>query len=436
MLPSAFGNPTPPYKCAVTLPPGPRRIVDDGERPRFHVATVGKSAALGKRYRLVDLRQSREILVVNLDFIGDWVLKTPFLENLRGNIPRGRVTAVVLDRVFDLASACPFVDRVISVSRADGRRIVFGAANSSTLAGFRETFLRGAFDLAIVPRWDADFNGALQIAHGSRARHIVGFSERSPSRRRLLNRGDDRFYTHALVDDRHVHEAERDHLLIEAMRGTVCFHRLSADFTSRDAEKAGLFLRGSLGLRHGRFLAVAPFGSMPRKTLPPEILARTVRSLAERFGCGIVVVGSPGEAARADRFLRCLSEDAVSAAGVLGAREIAALIARAGTFIGMDSGPAHIAAAVGTRTAVLFCHPADGSPHHTGAPERFAPRGKPDQVLVVQPGAAMAPCRDGCESDEAHCILALTEDILLAKLAPFVEAAFAAERPLTVAAAL
>jgi ADP-heptose:LPS heptosyltransferase len=423
MLPSSFGNPTPPYKVAITLPPGPRRIIDDGERGRFHVAAAGKSRKRARRQSPVDLRRCREILVVNLDFIGDWVLKTPFLENLRRSAQRARITAVVLDRVFDLASACRFVDRVVSVSRADGRRIVAGASNYSALADFRETFLRGGFDLAIVPRWDADFNGALQIAQGSGARRVVGFSERAPSRKRSLNRGDDRFYTHAFVDNRHVHEADRDLFLIDAMHGVRGPGHVSVDFTAGDAADADRFLKTEFESRYDRFLAVAPFGSTPRKTLPPEIVAGVVRTLAERFDAGIVVVGSPGESDRADAFLRRFSANAVSAAGILGTREIAALISRAGAFIGMDSGPAHIAAAVGTPSAVLFCHPADGSAHHTGAPERFAPRGKPGQVLVIQPDSARTPCRDGCESAEAHCILALTEEVLLERLVPFVGAA-------------
>ena len=75
----------------------------------------------------------------------------------------------------------------------------------------------------------------------------------------------------------------------------------------------------------------------------------------------------------------------------------------------MDSGPAHIAAAVGDSGRVLFCHPADGSPDHTYAPERFAPRGR--HVQVIQPAHAAAPCVEGCEAHEAHCILALTEDV-------------------------
>jgi heptosyltransferase-3 len=420
MLPPALGNPGPRYKLALTVPPGPRRVTDDGERARFHVAAVGKALSPHRRPP-VDLRHPREILVVKLDFIGDWVLTTPFLENLRLNAPQARITAVVLDRVFDLASACPFVDRVISVSRAERRRIVFGAESPTTLAWFGDAYLDRAFDLAVVPRWDADFNGALQIAFSSRAPAVVGFSERSTPRKRRLNRGDDRFYTHAVIDHRIVHEADRDLALIKAMGGEIPARRVTVGYRPADEAEAERFLAESFGRGGRAVLAVAPFGSEPKKTLPPDRLMRVVRRLTNQFDLDVAVIGSPGNADDAARFVRDLGERAVSAAGRLDTRETAALLERAAAFVGMDSGPAHIAAAVGTPVAVVFCHPADGSPDHTYAPERFAPRGR--HVQVIQPARATGPCVEGCEADEAHCILALTEDVLLLKLVRFVSAA-------------
>jgi ADP-heptose:LPS heptosyltransferase len=148
---------------------------------------------------------------------------------------------------------------------------------------------------------------------------------------------------------------------------------------------------------------------------------RVTRRLTNQFDLDVAIIGSPGSAEDAARFARGSGERAASAAGPLGTRETAALIARAAAFIGMDSGPAHIAAAVGTPVAVLFCHPADGSPDHTYAPQRFVPRGR--HVLAIQPEHATAPCVAGCEAGEAHCILALTEGVLIRQLQRFLSAA-------------
>jgi len=422
MLPASYGNLAPLYKTRVTLPPGPRRVVDDGERPRFHVATAGK-AGLSRVLPGGGLRRCRKILVVKLDFIGDWILTTPFLDNLRRNAPRAEITAVVLDRVFELAATCPFVDRTISLSRADQRRVVFAAANVEELASFRRDYRGQRFDLALVPRWDADFNGALQVAFGSRAPEIVGFSERSATRRDILNRGEDRFLSHVVVDRRLVHEADRDLALIEALGGRIIEAPVRIDFTAADANEADRFLACAM-VRANRFLVLAPFGSKARSTLPSALLARIIRRLAKAFDLDLVVIGGPHEEDRAAAFAHEVGRDAVSAAGKLGMRASAALIARAGAFIGMDSGPAHIAAAVGTPVAVISCHPIGGAPDHANAPERFAPRGRAGAVVVIRPPRATAPCQGGCASDEAHCILALDETVLWPQLADFIEATF------------
>ena len=427
MLPASYGNLAPLYRTRVTLPPGPRRVVDDGERPRFHVATLGK-AGIPRVPPSNGLRSCRKILVVKLDFIGDWVLTTPFLDNLRQNAPRAEITVVVLDRVFDLAATCPFVDRAISVSRADRRRVVFAAANVEELAAFRRDYLGQRFDLALVPRWDADFNGALQVAFGSWAPAIVGFSERSAPRRGILNRGEDRFYSHAIVDRRLVHEADRGLALIEALAGRITAVPVRVDFTTGDANEADCFLDNA-GVQSSRLLAVAPFGSRGRSTLPPARLARIVQRLAKAFDLGIVVIGGPREAERAAAFARKVGHDAVSGAGMLGMRGSAALIARASAFIGMDSGPAHIAAAVGTPVAVLSCHPVGGAADHANAPERFAPRGSAGAAVVIRPARTTAPCRGGCAANEAHCILALDETLLWPQLADFIERALGVSPP-------
>lgn len=424
MLPTAFGNSGPRYKTGLVLPPGPRRIVDDGERARFHIAPAGKSASL-RTLPAGEFRDIRRILVVNLDFIGDWVLKTPFLDNLRRNAPQAEITAVVLDRVFDLAAACPFVDRVVSVSHARSRRVVFAADSLGRLAGFRRDYLGGRFDIAMVPRWDADFNGAVHIASASRARHVVGFSERSMARRSDLNRGDDRFLTRAVVDRRIVHEADRDAALIEALGGKAVAAAPRVDFTAADSSEVVRFLDAAPNLA-GRLMAVAPFGSLGRTTFPAEPLASIVRDLSGEFDLSVAVIAGPGEAPRAADFAGKIGTRAISAAGALGMRASAALISRATLFVGMDSGPAHVAAAVGTPTAVLSCHPVGGAPDHAHAPERFAPRG--EHVLVIRPQSPKGPCVEGCEADEAHCILGLDEETLWRQLTAFSQIAISKRR--------
>ena len=89
-------------------------------------------------------------------------------------------------------------------------------------------------------------------------------------------------------------------------------------------------------------------------------------------------------------------------------------------FVGLDSGPAHIAGALGVPTAVIFPHPRDGSPAHVGSPERFRPWGDPARIRVIQPATARSPCVDGCDADHPHCILQLDVETLWRELRDFI----------------
>ncbi|KAB2867903.1 MAG: DUF1501 domain-containing protein, partial [Bauldia sp.] len=120
--PSSLGNPVPPFRRMLAL----SERLDAREGRVLDIAGRGDPLA-------VDLTGLRNVLVVKLDFIGDWVLTTPFLANLRKAAPNAFITAVVLDRVFDLAAACRFVDRVISVAAADRGPVRFAAVSVEAL---------------------------------------------------------------------------------------------------------------------------------------------------------------------------------------------------------------------------------------------------------------------------------------------------------------
>jgi ADP-heptose:LPS heptosyltransferase len=401
---SSLGNPRPPFSSVVGLP------AMLTEREGLVVARDGIGSLP------VSLAACRKILIVRLDFIGDWVLTTPFLANLRRSAPQAEITAVVLTRVFDLARTCGFVDRVVAVEASHVGPVEFLAADRGQLSAFVTDYGGGEFDLALVPRWDIDFNAALRIADGSDAGQVVGFSEACTPERQRANRGDDRYYSAVFLDRSEAHEVEHKLAFLEALGGTVAHRELALHLDRADTAAADRFIVDHLaGAR--RFLAVAPFAT-GRKQLPVERTIELTARLAEEFAVPVVVIGSPVHGEAAERFMAGLEAPAVSSVGVpLGVS--AALIGRAEAFLGMDSGPAHMAAALRTPAAVIFSHPLSGSPTHVGAPQRFRPWAHPDEALIVQPDAPLAPCVEGCEADEPHCIAQLDVEAIYPAIAAF-----------------
>jgi ADP-heptose:LPS heptosyltransferase len=109
--------------------------------------------------------------------------------------------------------------------------------------------------------------------------------------------------------------------------------------------------------------------------------------LHRRGGAAVVIVGGAGDAAEAGRIAAAMSAPAVNLAGQTTTGELAAVLERARLLVGIDSGPTHVAAAMGTSTVALF-GPTD--------PRRTGPCG--DGHAIVTAGLDCAPCRRGCET--------------------------------------
>jgi heptosyltransferase-2 len=139
-------------------------------------------------------------------------------------------------------------------------------------------------------------------------------------------------------------------------------------------------------------------------------MAELAAAVAAARGMDVVVIGGPENAGPAhDVAARIAATDvrAAPAAGSLGLRENAALAGSAALFIGMDSGPGHMAAALGVPVVTIGAHPEGASAAHPSAPERFAPWAPAERRLVLRPPAHRPPCSDGCDADAPHCILGI-----------------------------
>ncbi|TMJ58212.1 MAG: glycosyltransferase family 9 protein [Alphaproteobacteria bacterium] len=376
----------------------------------------------------IDLASCRRILVVKLDFIGDWVLCTPFLRNLRRSAPQAHITAIVLQRVRDLAATCPDIDRVVALRESLPAVPLLTPGDAAALRSFIDDYRQGAFDLAVVPRWDADFWGAASIAAASGGRWVVGFSERCTGRKQRLNRGHDRLFTHLLDRRQPTHEVEHNLALLRFMGGEVTVRDADLRLASADEAAADGFVREVFGSAGCDVVALAPFASEPKRNLPGRRLVRLARALRAKFGCRFAIIGGPAHVARAAELAAEIG-GAASACGRLSLRGAAALIRRSVALVGADSAPAHVAAAFGTPVAVASCHPANGRPSHANSPLRFAPWGEPACIRVVQPERAAMPCRDACHSARPHCILNIPEGRLLHETIGLLERAMGRLRP-------
>lgn len=278
---------------------------------------------------------AQSILVIRMSGIGDVLWTTPLLTNLRLAYPDARIAYVVRTASAFVLENNPDIDEII---RFEDESIRYQLA-------FLRRLHRRHFDLSI-DLICSPATAIQSVASGARVR--IGFDFRV---RRLL-------YTHPLSarDANHGHEVEFNLFVLAAMgipvRSRALVWRVSQGERSLADERWRL-----LGLGDDEpVVALIPTGGYPSKKWPLghwQSLVRDPRLRACRF---LVFWGSAAERRDAEAIASVSSR--VVTAPQLTLRETAALIERCTAAVGNDSGPAHIATALG-KPVVMFYGPSD-----------------------------------------------------------------------------
>ena len=366
---------------------------------------------------------ARRILVVALAEIGDAVLLSPFLRELRRLAPRAHITLVHRAVASPLYAHCPYVDRTETYEPRVARvlRPLVLPLRSSRFV--RRVFDGPGFDVAIVPRWDTDHYFATAIAFWSGATHRVGYSEHVSARKANLNAGFDGLLTDAVPSGTALHEVERHFALLRHLGATPSAVPLELWLDDADERKVDEQL-SRCGVADGSPRIAMLIGAAdPKRRWPAERFTALAAALLRRYAdAHVLIIGGSEDVAAQSVVLEALPSRVVPLAGCLTLRESAAALGRCVVAVGNDSGALHLAAAAGVPCVEISCHPANGDVLHNNAPERFGPWGVPSAIL--RPEAPIPPCSTACTMHTPHCILGVEVDEALAAVVDLVERAW------------
>jgi len=354
-------------------------------------------------------RDYRNILVVRLDEIGDVVLSTGMLRELRRNWPQAHITLVVKPAVFNLVELCPHVNEVLTFDRQySGRRFGLLARHRRALQLARKHLWPRRFDVAINPRRGVDYY------HGDFLAYFSGAATRIGMQDAIGESETTDLLTIRLPPCGERHEALCNLEIVKTLGGEVGDESLELWLSDDDRRKAASLLSESGVTVNAPFVAVAPGAGAAQRVWPMERLIDAAKKIAADCDLKIVVVGGTDDRAHGARFVQAASIHTTDLTAKLSLRETAAVIERARLFLGNDSGPLHLAAAVGTPAIeISSCSPA--APHqHVNSPARFGPWQVPS--IVLQPDHAEPPCVGACSASMAHCILQIGVDEVVAAM--------------------
>lgn len=288
----------------------------------------------------------KRVLFIGLSSLGDNLLLTPSIKIVRDSF-RGAVFDIVVGpRAVEFAKGHPWFSEFVVLEKD---RIV------PVLLRLRQT----RYDLIV------DFRNSL-IPFVLRGHYKLQFFLRE-----FLS---EKFFTH---------ESERMLRFLEPWFGVPPEVRLYFPVTTPERERTDRFLR-SLGLRRSHVLvAVHPGAGFPGKRWAAEKFADAARHLVQEYDARILVVGGEGERDLAHEVCARMGEkESINLAGRLTLRELAALFEKVDMLITNDTGPMHLACAVGCPVVAVF---------GPGNPYRYGPIGTRNHV--VHSGEDCFPCR-------------------------------------------
>lgn len=284
------------------------------------------------------LADTRRIGVVRANAIGDFVFCLPALQALRSAYPRAEMVLLARPWHAELLDGRPGpVDRVAAMPPIPGVGVDPGTPHDASLIPpFVERMRAERFDILMQMHGGGRHSNALVRRIGARLTAGLHTPDAEP-----LDRSIPFVYWQ--------HEYFR-YLEIASLVGAV-----AADVaphlavTQRDVDESLRALSAD-----GRPLAVLhPGATDVRRRWPVERFAAVGDALAGA-GCTVCVVGSGDDAEAAAAVCRAMVRPAVSLAGALSLRGLVGLLSRAALLLGDDSGPLHLAVAVGTPTVGVF----------------------------------------------------------------------------------
>ncbi len=342
------------------------------------------------------------ILIVKLSAIGDVVHTLPALTTLRRHFPEARISWLVEAAGGELIQGHRALSHRILLPRHEWRRLSRGGrwwASVAQFVGFLREFRQERYDLAI------DFQGLAKSAVWmafARARRKAGFGSGMQSREGAWLALNER--VPPVSPD--IHALERGLLLLES----VGFSRLPLRYDLEPGPQAAaevVPLLHAVGVGDGvPFVVVNPITRWPTKDWEPSRFASVVDAL-EGAGLPAVFTGAPGDCEAIDAIAAHMTSKPRRLEGRTRLAGLAELCRRARVVLSTDTGPMHIAAAVGTPVVALF---------GPTAPCRTGPYG--EGHVVIRAGLDCSPCfKRRCETkrhEPRACMLRIEPSAVVA----------------------
>lgn len=303
----------------------------------------------------------RKVAIVRASRIGDFICATPAFRALRAALPQAEITLIALPLMRDLAIRSPHLDRFVAFPGFPGIAEQFFDARRA-LAFFAEMQAE-RFDLAIQLHGSGVYANPFTLMLGAQA--TVGFIRQSDSPGRL---------DAVLPFPEQGHEVSRMLALPIFLGAQQQGEQTEFLLWPEERETA----RALLAQAARPLISLHPGAREAGKCWPAERFAKLGATLWQRYGGTLVVIGGADEQPAAELIAQACGAPCLNLAGRTSLPELGAVVEQLALLVTNDSGPAHVAYALGTPTVTLFA---------TTDPARWGPPATPRHRVLQAPPA-------------------------------------------------
>jgi lipopolysaccharide heptosyltransferase II len=350
--------------------------------------------------RLQATSQPQRILAVKLADLGDLLTVTPALQALRAAHTAAQIDLLVPPSSAHLLKGSPFLDEIVTFDKFafDSLRGLLDIRSLASTLRFLFRLRGRRYDTLVLfhhftTRWGTAKFAALSMASGARTR--AG-----------LDNGRGSFLTHRASDQGFGAKHEADYWLdvasLAGANGSAGW-RPVLPVSDKDREMAATLLKDIRKSTDVPLVAIHPGAGAysPARIWPTEEFAAAARGLMDSHDAAIILLGGPDEMEKARHLEQLIGQSGrvLNLAGRTSIHQTAVVIEGCDLFVGNDSGPMHVAAAMNTPVVAIF----GPSNHQAWGP--YTPSGEKSIHTIVSRDLPCQPCfyrahslglREGC----------------------------------------
>lgn len=308
-----------------------------------------------------NLPEAPRILITRTDRIGDLVLTTPLFKALREKFPKAHIAALIFLEHREIVQENPYLDEVILYDKKGSERGLAGQFR------FSRELRRKKFDMVIH-------------AHGTNRMHMAAWLAGIPVRRGYTRRAAWTL-THPHPYNKKEGKKQETEYLFELLEplGIARPREIKTFFpvpncVERSLENLLMFHKVKTDLP---WIVLNPSASDITKMWPAERFAELVTRLQKESPKIFITIGTSQDRATIEKLKKNTRIPVLDLSGKLSLGMLGALLKRAALLISNDSGPVHIAAAVGTPVVSIFGRYEPGL-----GPDRWRPLGDRSRVVA------------------------------------------------------